>query len=109
MDIVPHSTNGVNEDRSAPLRAVVSLLSEGRYECRRCKMSIDGLAGYLFDADGHEVGIVHEKCVLPEERNGEQPEPENETTPAIPRLQMIEREMARFHGRQFFDGPSRCA
>ena len=69
MHSIHHRSAGVNMDGPAPLRAVVSLLSEGRYECRRCRMPIDGLAGYLDDAEGRFIGVVHEKCVLPEERS----------------------------------------
>ena len=114
MDIKKYSKNrvnasGVSEVTPAPLRAVVNLLSEGSRTCDRCGgRRIDGLAGYLFDAEGREVGIVHAKCVRPEELDAD-PEPENKTTPATPRLQKVEREIARSYGTQFFHSPSRCA
>ena len=75
MGIVPYSTNGVNGD-TVPLRATISLLSEGQRLCYRCGMPIDGLAGYMDDAEGRFIGVVHAECVLPEELGGERPEPE---------------------------------
>ena len=68
--------SGVSKVTPVPLRATVSLLSEGRYCCIRCGMPIDGLAGYLDDAEGRFIGVVHEKCVRPEELGDELPEPE---------------------------------
>ena len=75
MSIVAHVTRGVNEGEPAPLRATVSLLSEGQRLCYRCGMPIDGLAGYLDDADSRFIGVVHAECVRPSEL-GERPEPE---------------------------------
>ena len=92
----------------APLRATVNILSEGYHPCRRCNSRIDGLAGYLHDADGRFIGVVHEKCIRPEELDAD-PEAENKTTPATPRLQKIEREQARWLGTQFYSPRNRCA
>ena len=78
-------SGGVSEVTPTPLRATVSLLSEGRYCCIRCGMPINGLAGYLDDADGRFIGVVHEKCVRPEEREDERPEPEGVVTEQGPR------------------------
>ena len=91
-----------------PLRATVSLLSEGQRLCYRCDMPINGLAGYLDDTDGRCIGVVHERCIRPEEREAE-PEHENETPELRAELQKIEREQARWLGTQFFHSPSRCA
>ena len=113
MDIKKYAKNrvnapGVNEVTPAPLRATVNILSEGQRLCYRCGMPIDGLAGYLDDADGRFIGVVHEKCVRPEEREYE-PEPENETPELRARLQRVEREEARWYGTQFFSPRSECA
>ena len=110
MEIVPHGTSGVNgaDARPVPLRATVSLLSEGCQNCLRCGMRIDALAGYLDDSDGRFIGVVHEECIRPEEREHE-PEPENKTTPATPRLQKVERELARWLGTQFYSPRNECA
>lgn len=72
--------SGVSGVTSAPLRATVSILSEGRRLCYRCGMPINGLAGYLEGAEGRFIGVVHEKCVLPEELGEERPEPEGVAT-----------------------------
>lgn len=83
MGIETHTKNrekipSVNGVTPAPLRATISLLSEGSRTCNRCGgRRIDGLAGYLDDAEGRWVGTVHAECVLPEELGGEQPEPED--------------------------------
>ena len=113
MDIETHTKNrgkisSVSEVTPAPLRATVSLLSEGYHPCIRCNSRIDGLAGYLDDAEGRFIGVVHAGCVRPEELDAD-PEHENKTTPATPRLQKVEREIARSYGTQFFHSPSRCA
>lgn len=114
MDIKKYLENrvnvsGVSEVTPAPLRATVGLLSEGRRYCNRCGgRRIDGLAGYLDDAEGRWVGTVHAECVLPEELDAD-PEHENKTTPATPRLQKVEREIARFYGTQFYSPRNGCA